>query len=37
MAARERVLALGGSFIVDTPSDGLQILRARLPAVPANA
>ena len=37
MAARERVLALGGSFSADTPSDGLQILRARLPAVPAHA
>jgi hypothetical protein len=37
MAARERVLALGGSFSEDMPSDGLQILRARLPAVPARA
>jgi hypothetical protein len=37
MAARERVLALGGSFSADTPSDGLQILRARLPAMPAHA
>ena len=36
MAARERVLALGGSFSADT-SDGLQILHALLPAVPAHA
>jgi signal transduction histidine kinase len=37
MAARERVLSLGGTFSADTPSDGLQVLRARLPAVPAHA
>ncbi len=37
MAARERVLALGGTFSADTASDGLHVLRARLPAVPAHA
>jgi signal transduction histidine kinase len=37
IAARERVLAFGGSFSTDTPPDGLQILRARLPAVAAHA
>jgi signal transduction histidine kinase len=37
MAARERVTALGGSFTADTPSPGQQIVRARLPAVPAVA
>ena len=37
MAARERVLSLGGTFSADTASDGLQVLRARLPAVPAHA
>jgi glucose-6-phosphate-specific signal transduction histidine kinase len=37
MAARERVTALGGSFIADTPSPGHRVLRARLPAVPAHA
>ena len=37
MAARERVLSLGGTFSADTAPDGLQVLRARLPAVPAHA
>ena len=37
MAARERVLALGGSFSAETPPDGPHVLRARLPAVPAHA
>jgi signal transduction histidine kinase len=37
MAARERVMAFGGSFTADTPSPGLRILRARLPAVPVGA
>ena len=37
MAARERVLALGGTFNADTPSEGHQVLRAQLPAVPAHA
>jgi hypothetical protein len=37
MAARERVIALGGSFSADTPAEGLHVLNARLPAVPAHA
>jgi hypothetical protein len=37
MAARERVVALGGSFTADTPAEGLHVLRARLPAVAAHA
>jgi len=37
MAARERVLTLGGSFTTDTPSPGRQLLRAQLPAVTSYA
>jgi len=37
MAARERVLSLGGTFSADTSSPGRRVLRARLPAVPAGA
>ena len=37
MAARERVLSLGGSFAADTPSPGHRVLRAQLPAVPIGA
>lgn len=37
MAARERVLALGGSFSSETQAHGLHVLRARLPAVTAHA
>jgi signal transduction histidine kinase len=36
-AARERVLALGGSFSAEMQPHGLRILRARLPAVTAHA
>jgi signal transduction histidine kinase len=36
-AARERVLALGGTFAIDPPSTEPRVLRARLPAVPAHA
>jgi signal transduction histidine kinase len=37
MAARERVLVLGGSFSADTPSPGRRVVRAWLPAVPLHA
>ena len=37
MAARERVLALGGSFSADTPTAGQHVLRARLPVAPTHA
>ncbi len=37
MAARERVLVLGGSFSADTPSPGHRVVRAWLPAVPLHA
>jgi len=37
VAARERVLAIGGNFVADSPTPGQQILRARLPAVPVGA
>jgi hypothetical protein len=34
LAARERVIALGGSFSTDMPSPGRRLLRAWLPAAP---
>jgi hypothetical protein len=37
MAARERVLSLGGTFSADTPAPGRRVLRARLPVVSAGA
>lgn len=37
MAARERVLALGGSFSADSPTPDRRILRALLPAGPLHA
>jgi signal transduction histidine kinase len=37
MAARERVLALGGSFSADSPAPQRRILRALLPAGPLHA
>ena len=37
LTARERVLALGGSFSAEMPSAGRQVLRARLPAMPVHA
>jgi signal transduction histidine kinase len=37
MAARERVVALGGSFSAETPPGGTHVLRAWLPAVPTHA
>jgi signal transduction histidine kinase len=37
MAARERVLALGGSFSADSPTSDRRVLRALLPAVPVHA
>jgi signal transduction histidine kinase len=37
LTARERVLALGGSFSAEVPAAGRQVLRARLPAVPVHA
>lgn len=37
MAARERVLSLGGSFAADTPSPGHRVVRAQLPAVAIGA
>jgi signal transduction histidine kinase len=37
MAARERVLALGGSFTADSPTPDRRVLRALLPAVPMHA
>lgn len=37
MAARERVLALGGSFTADTPTGGQHVLCARLPVAPSHA
>jgi glucose-6-phosphate-specific signal transduction histidine kinase len=37
MAARERVLALGGSFSADSPTPERRVLRALLPATPVHA
>ena len=37
VAARERVLALGGSFSDDSPTPDRRVLRAQLPAVPMHA
>jgi hypothetical protein len=37
MAARERVLALGGSFSTDVSTAGQQVLRAWLPVAPSHA
>jgi hypothetical protein len=34
MAARERVLALGGSLSADTSASGPHVVRARLPVAP---
>jgi glucose-6-phosphate-specific signal transduction histidine kinase len=37
LAARERVLVLGGKFSADSPSPGHRVVRAWLPAVPFHA